>query len=566
MFRLKKKIDGLLEFEMYPLNDIVVLTGANGSGKSRLLKLLERYINNSKNIKDGTVEIHIQKDNGSSNDIILSSENIDKIKIVNYSHFDANLQLPDKFSPYVISKARTVLQSCNYEETALNALLLLYDMAFGYSEEFKDGKDFEKVKSSIDELCSIDIEIQNELHNLKFCTQKIDEMALSPGQQYLLRIAIACFCNKTQDNMIFFLDEPELHLHPKALIECIKQLKNHFHDNQFWISTHSLPLIAYLKDEMNANVFVMNNGKPEQLRSDQTHLLTNLMGSEDNISSIRNLLSEPYEYASNRFSIECFNPAGVADVKKNDPQNKMIETFLEEGDIVVDYGAGKGRLFEGIGMDCLSNKLSEKIIYYAYDESDEYAPKCKSVMERYGGNPQNYFNDIDKLCEKVRGTAKYVMLINVLHEIDTTLWEKVFGNIKTLLKDDGSLIIVERAELTIGEAPYKNRFLVITPEAAKVLFGQSNVACVTHPQRQSIIKYSIIKEGLDKINIDVVYSCITRIQDDAFHEIKGLKSKGNSKDFRLGLKSSFWLNQYANAVISAEEILTMKGKICNEGA
>ena len=205
LFRLKKKIDGLLEFEMYPLNDIVVLTGANGSGKSRLLKLLERYINNSKNIKDGTVEIHIQKDNGSSNDIILSSENIDKIKIVNYSHFDANLQLPDKFSPYVISKARTVLQSCNYEETALNALLLLYDMAFGYSEEFKDGKDFEKVKSSIDELCSIDIEIQNELHNLKFCTQKIDEMALSPGQQYLLRIAIACFCNKTQDNMIFFL-------------------------------------------------------------------------------------------------------------------------------------------------------------------------------------------------------------------------------------------------------------------------------------------------------------------------------------------------------------------------
>ena len=46
---LKNPINGLKNINMSQLGDIVVLTGANGAGKSRLLKLLEKAIMNNEN-------------------------------------------------------------------------------------------------------------------------------------------------------------------------------------------------------------------------------------------------------------------------------------------------------------------------------------------------------------------------------------------------------------------------------------------------------------------------------------------------------------------------------------
>ncbi len=552
---LKKEVVGLKPFTMHSLENVVVLVGANGSGKTRMLKLLEKYLETFDDKISQHLELYkmnLQKE------CLISKE--EAPKPVNYSHFDANMQYPDNFPPYVISKAKDVLKTCNYEETALNSMLLLYDMAFGYSEQFKDGKDFKKISDFIRDLCNISVEFQKDQRILKICNLNAEDASLSPGQQYLFRIAIACSWNENKDNFIFFLDEPEMHLHPKALINCIKCLKEHFSSSQFWIATHSLPLTAYLNDKFNTSVYIMSHNEPQMLRSDPTHLLTDLMGTEDNIIPIRNLLSTPDEYAANRFSIECFTPPTVVTSTENDPQNKMVELFIKPGDIIVDYGAGKGRLFEGIGIDCAESKLSENIIYYAFDKSNDNAERCKHVMELYGGDSQNYFNDIDELKESVndKGKADYVMLVNVLHEIDVINWIEVFKNIDSLLKPTGELIIVERLELTIGEAPYRNRFLVVTDDSVKELFGKEFVQGLTHPKRKYVVRYRIKKEGLNRIDDKKLHSCFERIKCDSLNKIKELKTADQQTDFKQGLKMSFWLNQFANAVLSVEDMKIRK--------
>lgn len=430
-------------------------------------------------------------------------------------------------------------------------------MAIGYSDEFKDGVKFQEFRDTVCEKFDIKIGIDEfeGQKKLKLFNLPVEAAALSPGQQYLIRMAVACYQNKVDNSLVFFLDEPELHLHPKALIDVICFLKMTFKESQFWISTHSLSLIAYLTANINnTTVFNIKNGKVELFRSDSTDLLEGLIGCEDNKIAVQMVLSTPEEYASNRFSIECFDPPQTVDAKPNDVQNKIIGQILKPGDLVVDYGAGKGRFFEGLGIDYTDEQLAKKIKYFAFDPDKKDAEKCCSIMNTYGSTSKNYFNAIDPLKKIVNESANYVLLVNVLHEIDPKYWLEVFQNIDYLLKKDGKLIIVERSELTVGEAPYDNGFLVITPNSAQILFGQENIDYMTHPQKTYIARYMISKGGL-KVTTDKVARCIEQIKIDSFEQLRLLKdNKCADKKYKFGLKKAFWLNQYANSSFIIEDI------------
>ena len=91
-------IDGFSQFHMNELGPIVVLAGENGSGKTRLMKLIER-----------TVRANIQQKDYDGCNLTYSEHltpiarcDIEDICVLNYSHSDLPLQLPDGFPPYVI--------------------------------------------------------------------------------------------------------------------------------------------------------------------------------------------------------------------------------------------------------------------------------------------------------------------------------------------------------------------------------------------------------------------------------------------------------------------------------
>lgn len=554
-------IDGIQEFQINYLGDIVILAGCNGSGKTRLIKLLMKTIKDLSDSKSNDlITIKVNDSN-----TILTSEIASKIKIVNYSHYDAHLQIPKKFPPYVIHNSKENLIDCNYEETALNALLWIYDLACGYSDE--NGDVFIDFCNFVEKNFGLKISANREEFpvSVKIFNEDINKSKLSPGQQYLLRIAVACWVNRNDDNMLVFLDEPELHLHPEALINTIEVMLSKFKNSQFWISTHSLTLIAYLvARKENTTVFNLIDGKPLLLRSDSQGLIKGLIGSDDNRQITQRFLSTPDEYACNKFSIQSYLPPATLEARADDPQNEMLRKKLHKGDIVVDYGVGKGRFIEGLGMD--NPDLVKEIQYYAFDVDDKDSKKCKSVMTALGISIDRYTNVIEELQNKVSGRANYVVLVNVLHEIDPKYWMDVLTNIYNLLNENGKLIIVEQEELTIGEWPYDNGFLVITELGAQKLFGENNFECEHYEKKDAetkttikkpIVKYTVSKNGISKhfINKNSIKSCIEAVRSEALNNIKELRKKKNQKkdSYKLGLKTSFWLHQYANSSLILQD-------------
>ena len=544
---LKEEIRGISPFKQDDLGEVVILAGGNGSGKTRLLDLICEYINKGEN-KDA-LEILVSDRAG----ILEHSNKIKQIKIANYSHYDAILQSPRDYPTYVIGQAKELLEECDYEETALNALLVIQDIAYGYSEEFKNKEIFQKFQKTVNERFGILIEKTES--GLKMFGREMEEANLSPGQIYLLRIAVACEFNKKRDDLIFVLDEPEMHLHPKAMIDMITYMRRCFEKCQFWISTHSVELISYLTaTEENTTVLCMNQGRVGLLRSDSSEIITGLLGHNDNRLYLQQFYATPEVYASLRFAIECFLKPETKSGKKKDRQQQLITPLLKKGITIVDYGTGQGRLLEQIVLD--SPEAIKNIQYFAYDIDPKYADKCKKIMRKNNIKIENYSNNLMEIQKLVNERADYVFLVNVLHEIPPDCWEEVFVNIVGLLQEKGKLCIVEREELTIGERANSNGFLMVTEQSIRKMF--KNYERIEHEENKYLVRYLIDKKDIVCVNKNKIKQAIKEIETEALTKIEKLREETDNnttkKNYKLGLRLQFWLNQYANAALAKKTV------------
>lgn len=538
------------------LGNIVVLAGSNGSGKTRLLKLLEDSVHSLQAGQEADeLVLWISKTESGAEETPLTVENADRIKLVNYSHYDAQLQAPRDYTPYVISKASSLLQKYDYEETALNALLLLEDMANGYSPRYRDGLEWEAFVRDYTAPFHLELSRDGDGHPLLF-DQKTDGAGLSPGQQYLLRMAVACYCNERNEKVIFLLDEPELHLHPQAQIQLIETLRAKFPEAQLWIATHSLALISFLTVyDKSTTVLYLSKGEVRLPRSNSSDLLAGLIGSEENRFAIRQLMASPDEYASNFFAVQCLTDPDVSPALTRNPQNDLLEEFFSQGRVILDFGVGKCRLLEEISPQVSVDAIAQTR-YYAYDKYPKYADQAKRNMETYGSSASRYFNDKSLLLDKLAGQVDYVLMVNVLHEINPLTWVAEFDDIHRLLKEDGRLVIVEREELTIGEAPYSNGFLMMTPNGAAALFGQENCFYRQHSQRPHIVGHIIRREGLPRVR-ETLSDCLEAIHADALEKIREIKLTNAGDDqsrFACGIRLAFYLSQFANSSLIRRDL------------
>ncbi len=524
------------------LKQNIVLSGGNGSGKSRLFKLIEE--------KNQALHLRVTKENESA------TVELDYVKIINFSCTDASLQSVEKFPTYTISKANNHLYELDVTETALNSLLYIHGLAKG---QIGTNGDFESFASYVNPMFFIDNETlklsRDTNKNALFFGRAIDGDELSPGQKYLLRMAVALYLNKGKHDVIFLLDEPETHLHPNVLIRFYDKLREEFPKSQIWIATHSIALIAHIeqKYESDSSIFYFENGKVSTLRSNSEPLIRGLVGGDDNWNAYFHFLVEPDAYASNKFAIECLTSPDVKPgTKRKDEQAGLVIDKLTNK-IVVDYGAGRGRLISGI-QEWLTEKgvkINEVVKEFrAFDikqengEDNEYKAECLRAMNEHGLG-ERYFDDIEKL--KSESPADYVFMVNVLHEIDPGFWVGLFANIAKLLKDDGFLIIVEQKELTIGEKAYKNGFIILTEKSAKALFDTS--IDINSPKDIKSIEFKIPKPALSCTR-EKITSCLTLLMSESLDVVKHIRQNTHIADgehYKFGLKLAFWEHQHTNS-------------------
>lgn len=611
----REEIDGLKPFIMDRMGDCVVLAGKNGSGKTRILKSisvsLEDAIGRAKNgrsfhldymdeltarideiqSKITTPELSTKFDIGLERPRLqkLIQERasflrvqfsagfgVDNVVVINIS---SNVDFPF-VDPDVVSRKEkdSLLKEYKSYDSRLNksenCLIRISDVCEKYlvsSSEFCELSTHERAKREKefrDLISSVDRFVDAKLGFDKECRPTIDGLPLfqgadrlSVGQKKLLdsisRIDADININ---DKVILIFDEPELFVHPAAIISIFERWRSKFKNIQIFVATHCVPLIAFLGYE---HVWWVDGGRISYSGKTVERVLEGLLGGAENVSKLHNMTLEPARLAAHSFAAECLHLPAVVAETRHDPQGAQARDAIAgrssnpPGEYrVLDFGAGKCRLLTSIFEEEAGTGGGE-ISYFAYEPSDQNVETSKKVIELYYDDGKNrYFTNYSELAEDC-GFSSFdiVVMCNVMHEISPNDWVREFSRVKKLLKDKGYLLVIEDSQLPHGELAHSEGFIISDSTALQYLFSLKNKPVQIEPKNERykgrLYAYCISKSDLTATpkSITKALEWLRRISLEKLNEIRS----GSSQKYSDGSRYSLYSQQYINSTLALEK-------------
>ena len=430
----------------------------------------------------------------------------------------------------------------------------------------KINSDYEKLKEYIKIFLGTELKRNSDGHPEIF-GKRIGDAKLSNGQKILLQFCMALFAQEVSlDNLIIFMDEPENHLHPGALIEVLEKIIPHVKNGQVWIATHSINVLAHFDP---SSIWYIDNGGISYAGNVPRTVLEGLLGNEEEIEKLSHFLSLPAQMASNKFAFESLFYPNVLITGPEDHQVKQIHEIIKDRATkgnklkVLDFGIGKGRLLSTIFENerLRNSDVTEWLDFYGYDKFDTHKEICTKVLTNvYGSAANRYFNQSkDLLAKCVENTFDIIVMCNVFHEIEPNDWLNLFNSVTSpfkLLKDDGYLLIVEDQFLTIGEKAHSKGFLVFDELEFKKLFkiaGADKYQSTDYRNDGRLKSHHIPKACINRIDAPSKKESLEVLLQNAKDEIKELR-KEISPTFKTGKLHGFWAQQLANASLALEEL------------
>lgn len=172
--------------------------------------------------------------------------------------------------------------------------------------------------------------VLNDSQNLQLdgLTDRYDSL-LSDGQKVLFQLACMLHARQTSlKDCIIFLDEPENHLHPAVLNDLVNRLLALLTDGQLWIATHSVPLIAHLVAKDPNCLWFAENGIFKPSGRTPFKVLDSLLGGPVGAQHVNELTLLPSRFASFLLLRQCLLPPGVISYSDGDPQLEQIRQVL----------------------------------------------------------------------------------------------------------------------------------------------------------------------------------------------------------------------------------------------
>ncbi|MFZ7134128.1 MAG: AAA family ATPase [Eubacteriales bacterium] len=399
-----------------------------------------------------------------------------------------------------------------------------------------------------------------------FDNQTIENLSL--GQKLLLRYAVLLvFYKKEMEESIFIVDEPETHLHPKVVVELLCELKELV--GQLWIATHNVSILAYFQDE---NFIYIEDSI---LRTDgriKTDVLSELVGRDSDL--LANFIEKPFFQGFLDYNFEClFQPLAIP-VKKNDPQILQISHYLkpyfasQESEMpisMLDYGAGECNFFRYLVADFPNEVIINSIDYYGFDISDRNKVRCDELLSSvYGNDKSRYLLNLDEIDIKV----DVVLLSNLLHEINPKEWgEKLKYIGDQLLNEKGVLLLLENTEIKKGENAHEYGFIVLNTDGLNLLFDTKStddeLICLSDKMKgQTDIEDHILdrvqahiikKKYLDNITNESIKRSLLQTKENACEQIKRIRLAGEKNRIN-GKRLAFFTQQYTSASIAYDEL------------
>jgi ABC-type cobalamin/Fe3+-siderophores transport system ATPase subunit len=588
------KQQGLTPIKMKKLENVVIISGKNGSGKTRLLDLIksqtgmvltDTQINDHQaNIK--RLEIHItnhenhnQKDTDQitrMKDELKNTKALLKFnKIVTNHTPESQLSIID-FVPKGLELTATKNLRRNELDNKANNIVgtaaqNMNDVVFPYIETIsrrylvsknseinsqidkkeinKAIKEFDDFNNYLNKLLKTSIEFDIDGDPLIF-NMKLDNSKLSNGQKIILQfIALLFKQNNKLGEQIIFMDEPENHLHPSAINDIISRIQKLNNKGQIWISTHSVHILSMFDPK---HLWYMENGSIHYAGYKPEEIIYALLGNDDGRKRLHNFLQLPDIYGFYQFTYESFIPPSIiGSTTSEDTQfklfNEVIEAKLKEGSInILDYGCGKGRIIDGLCCLNLDTDILDRINYCCFDIQNSNKKECLSKLSSLYSKTisDNFYNDLNILIKDFPKYFDIILLANVFHEIHPNDWEEMFSSINQLLSDKGHLIVIEDQVLSNGENAHNKGFIVLDEDQYDIAFSFKEGYFVKD-EREGKIKAHYIPQSMVNSYQNNLSEILESIKQQSLINIE--KISKDDLSFTNGKKNAFWHHQYINA-------------------
>lgn len=539
-------ISGLKNADKLKYNNINLIIGENGSGKTRFLKSLQNELTTKTHI-DCVVTLYFPE---MFEMVDKNSNEYDQAYI--FDIFKGNIDLDFKDFLKAIENAPDKDSFFEDFKNWINTRAI--------KEKNKAEKSFNEINRIMKELINRQVEI-NQNGDIYVCkslnnverrctiTEAFSFPEMSPGEKILFYFCLFLyFIQNNENNYIFIIDEPECHLHPSKLIYLVNKIMSFDFISELWIASHSLFLVPLFEFE---NIILIEDGTVVGRNSQTYKKIYNALVGNQNIDIFEFLKSIDswmyYQWIVEMFAL----PINVDNLDNKDEQFKIINNYClnkinsNKKLKVLDYGAWKCRIYDCLEMNI--DDVKQNIEYEAFEPYPD--PEFK-----YNKNIKLYTD-----C-KLLPKNKYdvIILMNVLHEIPVDEWTGVLNNIGECLIDEGVLIFIEVKNLTHGEQPYGNNgFLILNDEVVKKCF--SNAKKISFEENKSnawlIDKLSLIaltkQMVIDAISIlkETTKSELKKAYDE---RIKIAKTKQKENIEIHARKYAFISQQYINSEFAIE--------------
>ncbi|MCZ8284377.1 MAG: methyltransferase domain-containing protein, partial [Bacteroidia bacterium] len=313
---------------------------------------------------------------------------------------------------------------------------------------------------------------------------------------------------------------------------------------QLWIATHSVHILSHLNYD---EIFMVKDSEIiTPSRTTPGKSFNDLMGIDEHIHELTTFMTSMSEWAYGNFMTQCFKePDVIFGNNTKDPQFKLFKQFLSsKGKInLLDFGAGKGRIGYTIHEDEI---VSKKIVYNAYDPNEDNIQFLKDVPEV----EKIFTNDLDI----PKNIYDCIIVCNVLHEIHPKQWVKTLLLIKSLLKSNGYLLIIEDRYLPKGETAHEYGYLVFSGEETNILLGSTSPLelRLEEPEyKDRIIFNAYTKQDINPGDWTVI-DALKKLNQNCYTNIK--KLKGIPSDVNIGRRYANETQLYINSLIALEDI------------
>jgi ABC-type branched-subunit amino acid transport system ATPase component/SAM-dependent methyltransferase len=589
------RANGLEEIEFDRLGDIVALAGPNGAGKTRILKSVcwqiqqtrARVFQMLKRIDHRKLTVELNESiaydwltgrrppelpqSGPLLDVVAEySESLARVSLTP-SHDPARVTptavLWSHGTPSGSEKNLSALDTGIMRQVAFAKFFNLHKWAEDNAEAVHRA---ERFSSYVQRVLQSDFGCEgpspvDQMGRPLFDQRPLSVEELSNGQIKALQWISNVEYNLAETRRtIILIDEPELYLHPAALItlfEILRELK----PAQIWVATHSIPLLAYIGHD---KTYFVEKGRVEWAGNKIARVQAGLLGGEEGVSRLRSFLNEGSHLAFHHFATQCLLPPASLDLAESDRQASDFVSYVQgrlgSGKVtrLLDYAAGRGRLAHALAE--VQSDQKDLLRYHAYNDpryvTSEEREACRGHVQRLaseGDLDKHYAEKISPYNYDDHSRMDAVVLCNVLHEIPPDRWISVMKEIRGCLRDNGVLVIMEDQQMPVGELPHEKGYLVLEKDELGALFGiPSNELdhLRSYSRETRLTIFEIPARYLDRCTEVTRQTALGRVRDRAMRALKNLRSAPSEPGalHRRGREHAYYAMLHANAVLALE--------------